>query len=85
MNADEKKRRSSACAVGPTTVEEIQKILAIANEYKLPLWAVSRGKNLGYGDPHKRVKVIWGLLSTVPAVFQVNLMSFPFCVGLYYR
>ncbi|KAJ5395212.1 Vanillyl-alcohol oxidase C-terminal subdomain 1 [Penicillium crustosum] len=56
MNADEKKRRSSACAVGPTTVEEIQKILAIANEYKLPLWAVSRGKNLGYGDPHKRVK-----------------------------
>ncbi|KAF4769137.1 hypothetical protein HAV15_008464 [Penicillium sp. str.  len=49
-------KRGSACAVRPTTVEEIKKILAIANEYKLPLWIVSRGKNLGYGGPQARVK-----------------------------
>ncbi|KAJ5971238.1 Vanillyl-alcohol oxidase C-terminal subdomain 1 [Penicillium vulpinum] len=56
MNADEKEKRGSACAVRPTTVEEIQKVLAIANEYKIPLWTVSRGKNLGYGGPQARVK-----------------------------
>ncbi|GJP92946.1 CAZyme family AA4 [Aspergillus niger] len=36
-------------AVRPKTVNEIQQVLQIANEYKLPLWTVSRGRNLGYG------------------------------------
>lgn len=57
MNVDEKERRGTACALRPTTVEEIQAILKIANEYKIPLWTVSRGKNLGYGGPVGRVKV----------------------------
>ena len=35
-------------AVRPRTVNEIQQALKIANEYKLPLWTVSRGRNLGY-------------------------------------
>ncbi|KAJ5463438.1 Vanillyl-alcohol oxidaseC-terminal subdomain 1 [Penicillium sp. IBT 31633x] len=56
MNADEREKRGSACALRPTTVEEIQKILAIANQHKIPLWTVSRGKNLGYGGPQARVK-----------------------------
>lgn len=73
MNADEKEKRGSACAVRPTTVEEIKKILAIANEYKLPLWIVSRGKNLGYGGPQARVKVSWGPLSTVLSVQFIEL------------
>lgn len=57
MNADEKEKRGSACALRPTTVEEIQAILKIANEHKIPLWTVSRGRNLGYGGPAARVKV----------------------------
>lgn len=57
MNVDEKERRGTSCALRPTTVEEIQAILKIANEYKIPLWTVSRGKNLGYGGPAGRVKV----------------------------
>ncbi|HWW65871.1 MAG TPA: FAD-binding oxidoreductase [Sphingomonadaceae bacterium] len=36
-------------ALAPTTVEEVQAVVRIANEHKLPLWPVSRGKNLGYG------------------------------------
>ncbi|MBX9664902.1 FAD-binding oxidoreductase [Novosphingobium sp.] len=36
-------------AVAPGTVEEVQAILKIANHYKLPLWTVSTGKNMGYG------------------------------------
>lgn len=34
-------------AVRPGTVDEVQKIVRLANTYKLPLWTVSRGKNLG--------------------------------------
>ena len=36
-------------AIAPQTVEEIQAILKIANEHKIPLWPISRGKNFGYG------------------------------------
>lgn len=35
-------------AVRAGSVEEIQHILKIANKYSVPLWTVSRGKNLGY-------------------------------------
>lgn len=38
-----------AGAVSPETVEEIQAVVAIANEYRLPLFPIARGKNLGYG------------------------------------
>ena len=38
-----------AGAIGPTTVEEVQAALRIANQYRLPVWPISRGKNLGYG------------------------------------
>jgi len=40
-----------SAAVAPETVEEIQAIVQIANEHKLPLWPISRGKNYGYGGP----------------------------------
>ena len=36
-------------AVAPDGVEHIQAVLRIANRYKIPLWTVSTGKNLGYG------------------------------------
>lgn len=58
MDADEKEKRGSACALRPTTVEEIQAILKIANEQKIPVWTFSRGRNLGYGGPAARVKVL---------------------------
>jgi 4-cresol dehydrogenase (hydroxylating) len=38
-----------SAAVAPTTVEELQKILAIANRYSIPLYTVSTGRNLAYG------------------------------------
>ncbi|HSW06772.1 FAD-binding oxidoreductase [Aquabacterium sp.] len=38
-----------AAAVAPQSTEELQALLRIANEHKLPLWPISRGKNLGYG------------------------------------
>lgn len=54
---DEQQVRGSPCALRPTTVEHIQAILKVANEYKIPLWTVSRGKNLGYGANEGRVRV----------------------------
>lgn len=41
---------AASAALVPTSVEQVQGIMRVANEYKLPLWPVSRGKNLGYGE-----------------------------------
>jgi len=45
---DEKKHMPGA-AVAPANVEQVQAIVRIANQYKVPLWPISRGKNFGYG------------------------------------
>ncbi len=44
----------ASAAVSPATVEEVQAIVRLANQYKTPLWPVSRGKNLGYGTAAPR-------------------------------
>jgi 4-cresol dehydrogenase (hydroxylating) len=36
-------------AIAPETAAEVQAIVRVAAEYKLPIWPISRGKNLGYG------------------------------------
>jgi 4-cresol dehydrogenase (hydroxylating) len=45
----ESEDRVCSAAVAPDTVEKVQAVVRIANAYKLPLWTVSTGKNLGYG------------------------------------
>jgi 4-cresol dehydrogenase (hydroxylating) flavoprotein subunit len=39
----------AAAAVAPSSAEEVQAIVRLANEHKTPLWPIARGKNLGYG------------------------------------
>ena len=39
----------ASAAVAPASVEEVQKVLRVANTYRIPLWTISTGKNLGYG------------------------------------
>lgn len=41
--------RLTSAAVAPDTVEQVQQIVRIANEHKIPLYPISTGKNLGYG------------------------------------
>lgn len=36
-------------AVAPKTVEEVQALLRLAREHKVPLWPTSTGRNFGYG------------------------------------
>ena len=42
-------RHAPAGAVAPITVDEIREVLRVANDYRLPLWTVSTGKNYAYG------------------------------------
>jgi hypothetical protein len=46
---------SASAVVMPTTVEEIQAILAIANAQQVPLWTHGQDRNNGYGGPAPRV------------------------------
>ena len=47
---------TASAVVMPTTVEEIQEILRLANEHKVPLWTHGQGRNNGYGGPAPRVR-----------------------------
>jgi 4-cresol dehydrogenase (hydroxylating) len=44
-----------AAAVAPASMEEVQAIVRLANEHRVPLWPVSRGKNFGYGAAAPRM------------------------------
>jgi (+)-pinoresinol hydroxylase len=45
----EPEERFASAAVAPENVEQVQKVVRVANQYKIPLYPVSTGKNLGYG------------------------------------
>ncbi|WP_125956168.1 FAD-binding oxidoreductase [Novosphingobium sp. MD-1] len=59
--------------VAPASVEEVQAIVRVANEIKVALWPVGRGKNLGYGaaSPAEKGDVILDL-SRMNRVLEVN-------------
>ena len=38
-----------SAAVAPETVEQVQQVVRVAGQHKIPLWTISTGKNLGYG------------------------------------
>jgi 4-cresol dehydrogenase (hydroxylating) len=52
-----------SAALLATTVEQIQKIVAICNRFQVPIWTISTGKNLGYGSaaPAERGQVVLDL------------------------
>jgi (+)-pinoresinol hydroxylase len=43
-------------AVGPDSVEQVQDIVRIANQFKIPLYSISTGKNFAYGGPSPNVR-----------------------------
>jgi 4-cresol dehydrogenase (hydroxylating) len=42
-------QRLASAAVAPDAVEQVQRIVRTANKYRIPLYAISTGRNLGYG------------------------------------
>jgi 4-cresol dehydrogenase (hydroxylating) len=47
---------TASAVLMPQTVEQVQAIVRIANERKVPLWTHSAGMNNGYGGPAPRLK-----------------------------
>ena len=45
----EPEERIPSAAVAPHSVEEVQAVVKIANAFKVPIYPISTGKNLGYG------------------------------------
>ena len=41
--------RVPSAAVAPRSVAQVQAVVRIANRYRLPLWTIATGRNLGYG------------------------------------
>ena len=44
---------TASAVVMPTTVEEVQAVVRIANEHGVPLWTHRQGRNNGYGGPRR--------------------------------
>jgi 4-cresol dehydrogenase (hydroxylating) len=45
-----------SAVVQPGSVEEVQAVVRIAGQYRVPLWTTSMGKNNAYGGPAPRVR-----------------------------
>jgi 4-cresol dehydrogenase (hydroxylating) len=43
-------RHAPIGAIAPANAEQVQAIVRVAAEHRLPLWPISRGKNFGYGE-----------------------------------
>ena len=73
LGAEEGTRKMPSAAVRPKNVEELRKVLAICDEYTIPVWTFSRGKNLGYGGPAPRVNGSVALdLHRMDKIVEVN-------------
>jgi 4-cresol dehydrogenase (hydroxylating) len=46
---DEPGERHASAAVAPSSVEEVQAVVRTANKYRVPIYTISTGRNLGYG------------------------------------
>src|ERR1700749_3931253 len=42
---------TASAVLSPTTVEEIQEIVGIANRFRVPLWTHGQGRNNSYAGP----------------------------------
>jgi len=45
----EPEERVASAAVAPQTLEQVQAVVRVANQYKVPLYTISTGRNLAYG------------------------------------
>ncbi|KAH7402108.1 hypothetical protein DE146DRAFT_631375 [Phaeosphaeria sp. MPI-PUGE-AT-0046c] len=66
-------RKMPSAAVRPANTEELKQVLKVSNEFGIPVWTFSRGKNLGYGGPAPRVSGSVALdLHRMNKVIEVN-------------
>lgn len=66
-------RHAPSCALHPSTVEQVQAVVRIANACGIGLWTVSCGKNLGYGGSAPRERGCAVLcLDRMNSIIEVN-------------
>ncbi|MET0280020.1 MAG: FAD-binding oxidoreductase [Steroidobacteraceae bacterium] len=46
---DEPEERLASAAVAPSTLEQVQAVVRVANQYRVPIYPISTGRNLAYG------------------------------------
>jgi 4-cresol dehydrogenase (hydroxylating) len=65
--------KDASAFVYPGSIDEVQKILKIANTHKIPLWPCSKGKNWGYGgaSPSQGGEVVL-VLERMNKIIEVN-------------
>jgi 4-cresol dehydrogenase (hydroxylating) flavoprotein subunit len=51
----EREAFSASAALLPASVDEIRAVLRIANQFRIPLWTVSTGRNFAYGGAAPRL------------------------------
>jgi hypothetical protein len=47
---------AASAVVQPTSVEQVRDVMRVANEFGVPVWPHSQGRNNGYGGPSPRVR-----------------------------
>ena len=69
----EDEERVASAAVAPDTVEQVQAVVKAANRYRIPLYPISTGRNLGYGGsaPNHSGSVVLDL-KRMNRVLEVN-------------
>jgi 4-cresol dehydrogenase (hydroxylating) len=72
----EPEERVASAAVAPASVEQVQSIVRAANRYRIPLYPISTGRNLGYGGsaPNYSGSVVLDL-KRMNRVLEVNERS----------
>ena len=48
-----------SAALAPDSVEQVQQIVRIAKQDRIPLWTVSTGKNLATAAPRRDFRARW--------------------------
>ena len=63
MMAVDAAKHTPSAVVMATTVEQVQSVVKICNEYKIPVWTISTGRNFGYGSaaPVERGQIVLDL------------------------
>ena len=64
----------ASAVVCPTSTEDVQQIMRIANKHHMPIWPVSIGRNFGYGGaaPRLRGSVVLDLGRRMNKVLEIN-------------
>ena len=76
----EEASHASSAAIAPADVAQVQQVLKVANQYRIPLWPISRGKNFGYGGAAPRMAGTVMLdMGRMNRILEVN-EQFGYCI-----